>query len=270
MEKITENQYNYKDIFRLTNKLLGKDNELPLPPMEDLSVLANGFNNFFMSKIRRIMQDLTPNIKTDISDDYLESVFETTGRLTNFKSVTDQDILLIYTAPPKSCELDLIPTTLLKVYSDVIVLYIMDIVKTSIVSGSFTKNIKQALLRPLLKKRGLDWALCNYRVVSKVAYISKIIERVVCEQLTSYASNNGKTKPLQSAYKQGHSTKTAVLKVKTHLLDTIDQKNVVCLVLLDLSMAFDILNHEYLLDHLKYRFGVDGTVLAWLTDYLTD
>ena len=69
MEKITENWYNYKGIFRLTNKLLGKDNELPLSPTEDLSVLANELNNFFVSNIRRIMQDLTPNNKTDISDD---------------------------------------------------------------------------------------------------------------------------------------------------------------------------------------------------------
>ena len=200
-----ENWYNYKEIFRLTNKLLGKDNELPLPPTEDLTVLANEFNNFFMSKIRKIMQDIARNKIIDTSDDYLESAFETTERLTNFKLVTDQDILLILCAvPPKSCELDLIPTTLLKVYSDVIVPYIRDIVNTSIASGSFTKNIKQALLRPLLKKMGLDLALCNYRPVSNLTYISKTIKRVVCNQFTSYTSNSGKTELLQSACKQGH------------------------------------------------------------------
>ena len=223
-----------------------------------------------MSKIRRIMQDLIPQNKTDISDDYLESVFETMERLTNFKSVTDQDILLILcTAPTKSCELDPMTITLLKVHSDVIAPYIMDIVNTSIVSESFTKNIKQALLRPLLKKRGLDFALCNYKLVSNLAYISNIIERLVCDQWTSYISNSGKAKSLQSAYKQGHSTEMAMLKVKTDLLDAIIQKKVVCLVLLDLSMAFDTMNHEYLLNHLKHRFGIDGRVLAWLTDYLT-
>ena len=89
MEKISENRYNYKDIFRLTNKLLGKDNELPLPPTEDLSVLANEFNNFFVNKIRKIMQDLAPNNITDTSDDYLDFAFETMERLTNFKLVTD-------------------------------------------------------------------------------------------------------------------------------------------------------------------------------------
>ena len=89
MEKILENQYNYKEIFRLTNKYLGKDNELPLQPTEELSVLANNFNNFFMSKIRKIMQDLAPNNITNTSDDYLESAFKTTEKLTNFKLVTD-------------------------------------------------------------------------------------------------------------------------------------------------------------------------------------
>ena len=117
---------------------------------------------------------------------------------------------------------------------------------------------------------GLDLALCNYRLVSNLAYILKIIERVVCSQLTSYTSNSGKTEPLQSAYKQGHSTKTAVLKVKSDLLDAIDQKKVVCLVLLDLSMEFDTVNYDYLLNCLKYRFAVNGTVLAWLTDYLIE
>ena len=84
-----ENQSKYKEFFRLTNKLLGKDNELPLPPTEDLSVLANEFNNFSVSKIRKIMQDLAPNNINVTSDDYLESAFETTERLTNFKLVTD-------------------------------------------------------------------------------------------------------------------------------------------------------------------------------------
>ena len=175
------------------------------------------------------MQDLAPNNMTDTLDDYLESTFETTERLTNFKMIMNQDILsIINAAPPKSCELDPMPTTLLKVFKDVIAPHIKDIVNTSVVPGRFTKNIKQALLRPLLKKKGLDLTLCNYRPVFNLAYISKIIERVVCDQLTLYTANSDKTEPLQSAYKQGHSTETAMLKVKTDLLDAIDQRKVVC------------------------------------------
>ena len=104
--------------------------------------------------------------------------------------------------------------------------------------------------------------------MSNLAYISKIIERVVCDQLTLYTAKSDKIKPLQSAYKQGHSTETAMLKVKTDLLHAIDQRKVVCLVLLDLSAVFDTVNHDYLVNHLKYRFGVVGTALTWFTDYL--
>ena len=56
--------------------------------------------------------------------------------------------------------------------------------------------------------------------------------------------------------------------MKTDLLDAIDQRKVVCLVLLNLSAAFDIVNHDHLLNHLKYRFGAVGTALAWFTGYL--
>ena len=251
---------------RLTNKLLGRNNELPLPPAEDLTIQANEFNDFFIGKIEKIMQDLAPNNMTDTLDDYLESTSETTERLTNFKMITNQDILsIINAASPKTCELDPMPTTLLKVFKDVIAPHIKDIVNASVVSGRFTKNIKQALLRPLLKKMGLDLTLCNHRPMSNLA---KIIERVVCDQLTLYTANSDKIEQLQSAYKQGHSMETAMLKLKTDFLDAIDQRKVVCLVLLDLSMAFDTVNHDYLLNHLKYRFGVVGTALTWFTDYL--
>ena len=267
--KITENCGNYKEIFRITNKLLGREDELPLPPAEDLITQANEFNDFFIGKIEKIMQDLAPSSMTATLNEYLELTYETTNRLTNFKMINDQDILsIINRAPPKSCELDPMPTTLLKVHRKVIAPHIKDIVNTSVVSGRFTRNIKQAFLRPLLKKKGLDLTLNNYRPVYNLAYILKIIERVVCDQLTFYIANSVKIEKLQLAYKQGHSTETAMLKVKTDILDAIDQRKVVCLVLLDLSVAFDTVNHNHLLNHLKYRFGVVGTALAWLTDYL--
>ena len=224
--KITENHGNYKEIFRITNKLLGREDELPLPPAEDLITQANQFNDFFIGKIEKIMQDLAPSSMTaTLNDEYLELSYGTTNRLTNFKTINDQDILsIINRAPPKSCKLDPVPTTLLKVHKNVIAPHIKDIVNTSVVSGRFNRNIKQALLRPLLKKKGLDLTLNNYRPVSNLAYISKIIERVVCDQLTSYIANSDKIEKLQSAYKQGHLTETAMLKVKTDILDAIDQR----------------------------------------------
>ena len=74
----------------------------------------------------------------------------------------------------------------------------------------------------------------------------------------------------QSAYQENFSTETALLKVKTDILHAIDKKEVMYLVMLDLSAAFDTVNHHLLLNRLKYRFGVCDLALAWLKSYLTN
>ena len=76
--------------------------------------------------------------------------------------------------------------------------------------------------------------------------------------------------PLQSAYKKGHSTETALLKVQNDILIDIDNKNISILVLLDLSAAFDTIDHEVLLSRLEKRYGIKGTTLKWFRSYLTD
>ena len=74
--------------------------------------------------------------------------------------------------------------------------------------------------------------------------------------------------PMQSAYRAGHSTETALIKVKADILNAIDNKEVVCLVLLDLSTAFDTVDHLILLERLKIIFGLIGAVINWITSYL--
>ena len=90
------------------------------------------------------MQDLAPSSMTaTLNDEYLELTYETPTRLTNFKSINDQDVLsIINRTPPKSCRLNPMPTTLLKVHRNVIAPHIKDIVNTLVVSGRFTRNIK--------------------------------------------------------------------------------------------------------------------------------
>ena len=85
-----------------------------------------------------------------------------------------------------------------------------------------------------------------------------------------YAELTGMVEPYQSAYRQNFSTETALLWVKTDILDTMDRKEVTCLVMLDLSAAFDTINHKLLLNHLKYWLGIMDTVLQWISSYLTN
>ena len=76
--------------------------------------------------------------------------------------------------------------------------------------------------------------------------------------------------PYQSAYRQNFSTKTALLHIKTDILDTMDRKEVTCLVMLDLSAAFDTISHTLLPSHLKCCFSIMDTVLQWMSSYLTN
>ena len=85
-----------------------------------------------------------------------------------------------------------------------------------------------------------------------------------------FASSSGNMEPLQSAYHNHHSTETALLKIQTDILDAMDNKSVTCLVLLDLSAAFDTVPHCELINRLKYKFCLGGVVLQWITNYLMD
>ena len=84
-----------------------------------------------------------------------------------------------------------------------------------------------------------------------------------------FATISGNMEPYQSAYRPQHSAETALLKVKTGILKAMDNKEICCL-LLDLSAAFDMISHELLLNRLKYRFGFEDIVLAWIENYLSN
>ena len=154
-------------------------------------------------------------------------------------------------------------------HSDAIADKITQIINTSLAEGTVSDNLKEAILCPLLKKSNV-MTFKNYRLVSNLSYISKLLEWVVCGQVTQHVEGTGNVEPLQSVFRPNYSTEMALLHVKTDLLDAIDKKEVTCLVLLDLSAAFDTVNHSILLHHLKYRFGVQGRVLDWITSYLTN
>ena len=124
-------------------------------------------------------------------------------------------------------------------------------------------------MRPQLKKINLDLIEKNYRPVSKLQFIGKLIERAVNNQLQEHITSNNPREPMQSAYRAGHSTETALIRVKADLLNAIANKEVVCLVLLDLSVAFNTVDHQILLDRLKKMFGFTGLVFNWIASYLS-
>ena len=160
------------------------------------------------------------------------------------------------------------PTNLLKDNIDTLAPIIADIVNKSLQSGVVPAAMKHALITPIIKKRGLDANLyMNYRPISSLSVVSKTLERYVALELRRYLDDKCLNDPFQSAYRPGHSTETALVRIHNDLLLSIDSRRSVLLVLLDLTAAFDTLDHTVLLHRLR-ELGVDRTVLAWFTSYL--
>jgi hypothetical protein len=109
-----------------------------------------------------------------------------------------------------------------------------------------------------------------YRPVSNLSFASKIAEKVVASRLKKHLSDNHLNEPRQSAYRSRHSTKTALLAVSNDILRAVDNKQAVLLVLLDLSAAFDTIDHHILSERLQERFGVTSTAGKWIMSYLTN
>ena len=105
--------------------------------------------------------------------------------------------------------------------------------------------------------------------MSNLAYASKFVETVVAKQLQHYLFSNDLLPILQSAYQPYHSTETALLKVTNDILLNMNDQRVTLLLLLDLSAAFDTVDHDTLLHQLQFTFGVNGKVLSWLSSYLS-
>ena len=132
----------------------------------------------------------------------------------------------------------------------------------SLQSANVPDSMKQALVIPLLKKDNLDPdVLKNYRPVSNLSFLSKVLERGVAARLTNYMTINQLHEPMQSAYRACHSTETALVRVQNDILRTLDQGGAAILVLLDLSAAFDTIDHSILLSRMESVLGVKGSAL---------
>jgi len=175
----------------------------------------------------------------------------------------ENDVQFVYDSDP-------IATWLLKECSSVLVPKITNIVNHSLISGQFHPTLKESVISPLLKKPTLDKEeLSNYRPISNLFLVSKIIERVVKSRLMYHLTSNSLLNSHQSPYCKHHSRETALLYIHDHLVSVIGSQKIPCLCLLDLSAAFDTIDHDILITRLSSWFGSHGSVLVWFKSYLS-
>ena len=266
-----------KVLFRVIDELLHSKDKHPLPQQTKINELLNTFSDFFQQKITLIRDKLDKQATLTDNSTAMASVLNadltaTTSSFSSFEKLCPEDVKkIVMASPTKSCALDPIPTWLLKDILDVLIPTITDIVNSSLQDGCFPDMMKKALVLPLLKKSTLDKEILkNYRPVSNLSFLSKVIERACLKQLSYHMDTNDLHTPCQSAYRPFHSTETALLKIENDILNSLDSSKGVLLILLDLSAAFDTVDHDILLSRLTSRIGVTGTALQWFRSYLSD
>ena len=170
--------------------MLGKPVNNALPDFESEKTLCDEFASFFVSKVQKIRCGITSD--TFSASSLMDSDYCGSSSFSSFSNVNEDELLQIMSSlTNKHCELDIIPTTVFKNCIQSFLPYVLHIVNTSLSSGDFPTAFKSSLVRPILKNPSLDRnTLANYRPISNMCFLSKVIEKCVLKQLLAYLEKN--------------------------------------------------------------------------------
>ena len=175
-----------KKLYNLVSKLTGTMKENSLPESENDIKLANDFEDYFLKKIQ--------NIRDALADVTNYSPEELIPLLAEFEPLSENKVKnIINKLGTKSYELDIIPTSLLKKCLSGLLPSVTKVVNISLSTGTFSENYKEAIIRPLLKKTGLELLCSNYRPVSNLSFMSKVIEKAMLLRFNKHCDDFGLT-----------------------------------------------------------------------------
>ena len=230
-------------------------------------MIANIMNSYFINKISKIRQGLPPPSQDPLGN--LKLIMK--NRTSNFSlSCVHPDSvkkIILGLKNSKSYGIDKIDTYILKLIVNDILPAITHIVNLSIQQGKFPTLYKIAKVIPLLKKDDpLDPK--NYRPVAILPILSKVVERVIFIQVVEYMSKNELFHPNHHGFRAGHSTTTAMIQMYDSWVQAVDKGELVGVCMLDMSAAFDVVDHSILLSKLQL-YGFNDTALKWMGNYLS-
>ena len=145
---------------------------------------------------------------------------------------------------------------------------IASIVNNSITIGIFAQSWKTAIVHPILKKAGLALQLSNFRPVSNLSFLSHVVECAVVQQFNKHCKDQDLIPDYQSAYYVNYSCETALVKIVNDILWAMENQKVTTLMAIDLSAAFDTMDHSILTSVLRERFGINEMALSCFESYL--
>ena len=182
-------------------------------------------------------------------------------------NISNEDILdVIKELENKSTGPFSIPVDLLKMIPDLIIFPLCEIINLSFSTGKFPDSLKIAKVIPIFKN-GSVLEVTNYRPISLLSIFNKIIEKLLYKQLYDFLSNNNILFDNQFGFRKNRSTTLALIQITERIRESIDNKKFGCGIYIDLSKAFDTVNHDILLKKLEH-YGVRDTSLLWFKSYL--
>ena len=258
-DRVNVDQSHPRRLWQSFDELLGRQRQ----PATDVD--ASRLHRFFEEKVAAVRTATADADPPTFTPAPVGCVFET------FAAVSPADVVKYVTSlPDKQCASDPLPTWLLKKNVDILAPFLCRLTNWSLEHGVVPSTFKTAYITPILKKSDLDSAnAASYRPISNLSVLSKLLERFVAKQLVDFLKDKGLLPDLQSAYKAHHSTETAILNVLADILLALDSGELAILTLLDLSAAFDSVDHETLLQRLQTSYGLSGDVITWFASYLT-
>ena len=274
---LSQMQGDSKKLFNFVSKTLDLSKNkvfLPSTPTDPIE-LANKINEFFVNKvhdIRRSLPSVVPMTTTSSFEDQTDGSSEDTlpGHLYSFTPCTPEEVQqIIKESGIKVSPSDVLPEDVFTDNKDIFIPFLSDLVNLSLANGTID-GLKESLVRPLIKRHGLDPnCLENYRPVSNLSFLSKLIERVVLSRLQDHMDQHNLNCNRQFGYKKKHSTESLIIKVMNDILVGMDRKKGTVVLIMDLSAAFDTVDHDKLISILASDYKIKGIALKWFESFLT-
>ena len=249
----------YSFVSQITNSKIPN----PLPVCESDQHLANEFGDYFLDKIQKIRDKFQQDSGKFKLKEASCPVFR------KFSPIDEATTMhLIKSMKIKSCELDAPPTKHLVSILPKVLPSITRVINLSLSQVIFNNNWKCAIVRPLIKKLSAGCEFKNYRPVSNLSFLSKLLEKAALDQFQDHCDKYDLMPDYQSAYRRGYSCETCTLHLVNNILWAMENGQILVCCMLDLSAAFDTIDHEKILEILRLRFGIVDEALAWYDSYL--
>ena len=257
-----------KTLYQVVNDLSDNNKVKVLPTAKSDEELANKFLHYFQQKIEKIRAKFPPKVHKST-----RKTKRGVTLLSNFRPTSEEELREIITKHGiKTSPEDPMPAEMLKKQLDTLLPFWVEIVNLSLEVGKMDE-LKCGLILPLIKELNSmtdTEELKNYRPVTNLVFIGKLIERVVDIRLQEQLDNNQLNINKEYGYKKHHSTEMLLVWVTDNLLIACDNNTASVVLLLDLSAAFDTVDHEKLLSILEEEIGVTGVALQWFREFLTN